>query len=90
MVSKIDRANLTIETLQFSDKIDKYSRFINKSRILAITKKTVYNLSGAKIKKRIPIKTIVGVSKLVTKDRKHEIVIHSYPVNHDYYFLTNQ
>jgi hypothetical protein len=65
-------------TLQFSDKIEKYSRFINKNRILAINKDTIFNMDGPKIKKKIQIKNLTGISKLTTKGRKLELVFHAH------------
>mmetsp|Transcript_20012 Transcript_20012/g.14493 ORF Transcript_20012/g.14493 Transcript_20012/m.14493 type:complete len:83 (+) Transcript_20012:37-285(+) len=62
--SSKDTAGLIEEAILFSDKIKKINSWnMTQQRLIVITSMGVYNVDGNKIKRRLDLKSISGISK---------------------------
>ena len=79
------KSNITREEeIQFSDKITKINnRGWKQERNILITDKAIYNLKKLTLKRRIDLKTIIGIS--ISK-LSEEFVIHCNDIDYDYQY----
>ena len=76
------------EEIQFSDKITKINnRGWKQERNILITDKAVYNLKKLTLKRRIDLKTIIGISISKLSD---EFVIHCSDIDYDYQYSSKR
>ena len=76
------------EEIQFSDKIIKINnRGWKQERNIIITDKAVYNLKKLSLKRRIDLKTIIGISINKLSD---EFVIHCNDIDYDYQYMSKR
>ena len=76
------------EEIQFSDKITKINnRGWKQERYILITDKAVYNLKKLTLKRRIDLKTIIGISISKLSD---EFVIHCNDIDYDYQYSSKR
>ena len=62
--SNKDTTGLISEAILFSDKIKKINSWnMTQQRLIVITSEGVYNVDGNKIKRRLDLKSICGISK---------------------------
>ena len=76
------------EEIQFSDKITKINnRGWKQERNILITDKAIYNLKKLTLKRRIDLKTIIGISISKLSD---EFVIHCNDIDYDYQYSSKR
>ena len=83
------KSNITREEeIQFSDKITKINnRGWKQERNIIITDKAIYNLKKLTLKRRIDLKTIIGISISKTSE---EFVIHCNDIDYDYQYSSKR
>ena len=83
------KSNITREEeIQFSDKIIKINnRGWKQERNIIITDKAIYNLKKLTLKRRIDLKTIIGISVSRVSD---EFVIHCNDIDYDYQYCSKR
>ena len=78
-----------LETLIFSDKVKKINMFgWTQERIIAITTEYIYNVKKTKVKRKIAIDSLGGISKTLQGTRI-EFTLH-VPKEYDYRFLSEK
>ena len=76
------------EEIQFSDKIDKINKYSWKQeRNIIITNKAIYNLKKFELKRRIDLKTLIGIT--ISKNSE-EFVIHCSNIDYDYHYSSQR
>ena len=76
------------EDIQFSDKILKINKHNWKQeRNILITDKAIYNLKKLSLKRRIDLKTVIGISLSKLSD---EFVIHCNDIDYDYHYISER
>ena len=74
------------EIIYYSDKIDKINKLgIKQSRIIIITDEALYNLNKKKLKRRIPLEIIKGITTSTLNDY---FIIHCSNDEYDYYYFS--
>ena len=74
------------EIIYYSDKIDKINKLgIKQSRIIIITDEALYNLKKTKLKRRIPLEIIKGITTSTLNDY---FIIHCSNDEYDYYYFS--
>ena len=83
------KTNITREEeIQFSDKIDKINKYSWKQeRNIIITNKAIYNLKKFELKRRIDLKTLIGIT--ISKNSE-EFVIHCSNIDYDYHYSSQR
>ena len=83
------KSNITREEeIQFSDKIIKINnRGWKQERNIIITDKAIYNLKKFSLKRRIDLKTVIGISVSKVSD---EFVIHCNDIDYDYQYSSKR
>jgi len=72
------------EEIQFSDKINKINKYSWwQERNIIITDKAIYNLKKLSLKRRIDLKTLIGIT--ISKNSE-EFVIHCKNIDYDYHY----
>ena len=72
------------EEIQFSDKINKINKYNWwQERNIIITDKAIYNLKKLSLKRRIDLKTLIGIT--ISKNSE-EFVIHCKNIDYDYHY----
>ena len=76
------------EEIQFSDKIDKINKYgWKQERNIIITNKAIYNLKKFELKRRIDLKTLIGIT--ISKSSE-EFVIHCSNIDYDYQYSSQR
>ena len=76
------------EEIQFSDKIDKINKYgWKQERNIIITNKAIYNLKKFELKRRIDLKTLIGIT--ISKNSE-EFVIHCSNSDYDYQYSSQR
>lgn len=76
------------ETIFFSDKITKINRFGSfQERSILLTNKSIYNLKGKIIKRRIDIRSLKAITISNLTD---EFVVHGSKYEYDYHYLSSR
>ena len=84
VVDKDIKNKLSGENIIFSDSIIKINKkLIEQNRILIITEKALYNFKEKTLKRRLPIKDIIGIT---TSKTSNEFVIHGKGDEYDYHY----
>jgi serum/glucocorticoid-regulated kinase 2 len=81
------KKNITLgEKIYYSDKIEKINKKGTKqSRIIIITEKAIYNMKKKKLKRRIPLEIIKGITTSTLNDY---FIIHCSNDEYDYYYCS--
>lgn len=78
------------EPLMFADMVKKTNMFEwTQKRTLVITQEAIYNVHNKKVKRRIFIKDLDGISKTTFAKAKNEFTVH-VPREYDYRFESDK
>ena len=75
------------EELYFSNKITKIKKNIAEDLSIAITNKYLYNIKGKKIRSKIDLRNITG---LTISKKSDEFVIHTCELEYDFHYLSDK
>ena len=75
------------EDLIFSNKITKIKKNTAEDRIIVLTTKYLYNLRGKKVRSKIDIRNITGIT--ISK-KSNEFVIHTCEIEYDFHYSSDK